>query len=73
MCRSRMLVPLVAGLAGATAAVVVVLDRQLRPGSMGIVAGVLLALGVPDGWLALPALGVPTLALLAGGLINPEQ
>ena len=37
-----------------------------------IVAGVLLALGVRDGWLALPALGVPTLAVLAGGLVHPE-
>ena len=39
---------------------------------LAIVAGVLLALGVRDGWLALPALGVPTLAVLAGGLVHPE-
>ena len=39
---------------------------------LAIVAGVLLALGVRDGWLALLALGVPTLAVLAGGLVHPE-
>jgi mannosyltransferase len=40
--------------------------------SLAIVAGVLLALGVRTAWLVVPALGVPTLGLLAAGLSNPE-
>lgn len=39
---------------------------------LAAVAGVLLALGVRTGWLVVPALGVPTLGLLAAGLGNPE-
>ena len=39
---------------------------------LAILAGILLALGARNGWLALPALTVPTLAILAGGLANPE-